>query len=214
MTHRRAVSLAVTTIALAVGLCPLTSSNATFAAPAGQSPPLRAAAGAGQGCMPQTYSGSLDVATYRRRPWIAHRSVLWLAAGSSTTHETAAFEARVLARARLDIGVDLGARRVFRQVKRHFGSAVQRAGRHTAGGKLELTDIVGNPTSHRKEFVAFDGVSRYAGKFYLKTCGRDGVVRRIPGHYVTFSDYTVGVARCGAGDAGSRIVHVALTSCR
>jgi hypothetical protein len=214
MPYPRAVSLASSAVALALGLSVVTSSSVTSAAPSGQSPPLHASAGTGHGCMPQTYPGSLHVATYHRMPWITHRSVLWLASGSSTTHETAALQARVLASARLDIGVDLGARRVFRQVNRHFGSAVQSAGRRTAGGKLTLTDTVRNPTWQRKEFVAFDGVSRYAGRYYLKTCGRDRVVRRIPGHYVTFNDYTVGVVRCGAGDAGSRIVHVALQSCR
>jgi hypothetical protein len=212
MPTLRHASRGVSALTVAVGL--LLTSTVTSAAPQNSSRHLHATAGTRQSCMPQTYRARVQVATYHHRAWITHRSALWLPSRGHTSHETAAFEAQVRASARLDIGVDLGSRRVFRHVERHFDRVVRQKGQHTSRGTLSLTDDVRNPASRRAQFIVFDGVTRYAGTYYLKTCGWDGFVRRLPGHYVTFSDYTLGVARCGAGDAGSRIVHVALRRCR
>jgi hypothetical protein len=90
--------------------------------------------------MPQTYHERVRVATYHHRARITHRSAFWLASGGHTSHETAAFEAQVRAAVRLDIGIDLKARQVFRQVERHFEQAVRKRGHHTARGVLSLTE--------------------------------------------------------------------------
>jgi hypothetical protein len=211
MHNLRNASLGISALTVAVGLS--LTSTVTSAAPDDSSHHVHSTAGTRQSCMPQTYRERVRVATYHHRPRITHRSTLWLASGSRTSHETAAFEAQVRAAARLDIGVGLKARQVFRKVERHYDRVVRKRGQHTARGVLSLTDLVRNPTPRRQQFIVFDGVTRYAGTYYLKTCGWDGLVRRLPGHYATFSDYTVGEARCGAGDGGSRMVHVALRRC-
>jgi hypothetical protein len=211
MPNLRSASLGISAVTVAIGLS--LTSTVTSAAPDDSSHHVHTTAGTRQRCMPQTYHERVRVATYHHRARITHRSAFWLASGGHTSHETTAFEALVRAAARLDIGIDLKARQVFREVERHFDRAVRKRGQHTAGGVLSLTDVVRNPTPRRQQFIVFDGVTRYAGTYYLKTCGWDGLVHRLPGHYVTFSDYTVGEARCGAGDAGSRMVHVALRRC-
>ncbi|MBA2559804.1 MAG: hypothetical protein H0V07_07935 [Propionibacteriales bacterium] len=164
--------------------------------------------------MPQTYQGTYKVTTFNRTPVITHSSGLVLGpSGSHTVTKSAAFETKVVAGAELNAGGSVGADTVFAKVEGHFDVTVRAEGSHTQSGSISVTDVVSNPTRRNKKFIAFDGVTKYFGRYFLRTCGWDQQVHRKHGHYRTFNNYTEGIPRCGAGDAGSAITHLALKRC-
>ena len=70
-----------------------------------------------------------------------------------------------------------------------------------------------NPTRRNKKFIAFEGVTTFYGSFVYVSCGYDQQVHRNKGRYNTYTNQTSGIPRCGAGDAGSAITHLALKRC-
>jgi hypothetical protein len=183
------------------------------AAPA-LSPGPGGSGGTRTGCFPQTYQGKLRVVTYHRGPFIAHSSGIVIGpSGSHTVTRTAAFEDKVTAGAQFNAGGSGEVGTVFAKVNAHFDVTVKSEGSHTRSGSVSVTDVVSNPTRRNKKFIAFDGVTVYSGRYYLTTCGADQRVHRKHGHYVTFNNITAGIARCGAGGAGSAITRLALQRC-
>jgi hypothetical protein len=166
------------------------------------------------GCMPQTYQGTYKVTTFHRHPVLTHVAHYVIGpSGSHTVTKTAAFETKITAGAELNVGGSVGAGSVFAKVEGHFDVTVRAEGSHTQSGSISVTDVVANPTRRNKVFIAFDGVTVYSGKYFLRTCGRDRQVHRMHGHYRSYNDFTEGIPRCGAGDGGSAITHLALRRC-
>jgi hypothetical protein len=166
------------------------------------------------GCMPQTYRGAYRVTTFHRHPRLTHVALYVIGpSGSHTVTKTAAFETKVTAGAELNAGGSVGADEVFAKVEAHFNVTVRVEGSHTQSGSISVTDVVSNPTRRNKVFIAFDGVTVYSGHYFLRTCGADRQVHRRYGHYRSFNNFTEGIPRCGAGDGGSAITHLALRRC-
>jgi hypothetical protein len=172
-----------------------------------------------QACSVYSYIGVKKVTSFHAKATVTHASEIDIGPGVNEKITRTAKTVNVIkASASKSGGASASAGWLWGKVSAHFNVKVAHSGSHTTSRSVKVTDSVRNRSNHNEAFIAFDGITRYHGKYSTTICAHadksgHGHTKLRVGAWTTYGGTPgSGIIECGKGGT-TAMEQAALTYC-